>query len=362
MSTSPPRRLPHSERLLQALRGHAEVLVVMHDNPDPDAIAAGWGVLRLVQEKLGVKVRLLGGGAIVRAENRLMVELLKPPLELVDALPPVDNAAVVLVDCGLETSNQLLARAGKPAAVAVIDHHVTPVRGRVTAAFRDLRPLVTASATLAASYLREQQVEPGTALATAMLYAIRTETRGARVRYSRIDRSIGLWLTQRADPDVLCQIEQAPLSRAYFGDLVLAVQGTVLFGDAALALLPRTEGADTVGEVADLLSRCQGVRRVLCGAMVAGNLIVSVRTAPDAGNAALLVIKLLEGLGSGGGHDHRAGGKIVGAGSKFPNAENNGHISAALEEELCRRWLTLCEVGDQEGIRLVPTMEILENL
>ncbi|MCE9557065.1 MAG: DHH family phosphoesterase, partial [Planctomycetes bacterium] len=214
-----PRRLPHSQRLLKALSGHEPVLIVMHDNPDPDAIAAGWGIYRLVQEKLGVEVRLLGGGAIVRAENRLMVELLKPPLELVDELPSVENAAVVLVDCGLETKNQLYARSSRPAAVAVIDHHVTPTRKRVVAAFRDVRPAVTASATLAASYLREQQVEPGTALATAMLYAIRTETRGARVRYSRIDRSIGLWLTQRADPDLLSQIEQAPLSQAYFGDL-----------------------------------------------------------------------------------------------------------------------------------------------
>ena len=350
-----PRRLPHSQRLLNALQGHAPVLIVMHDNPDPDAIAAGWGIYRLVEEKLGVEARLPGGGAIVRGENRLMVELLQPPLELVDALPPVEDAAVVLVDCGLETKNQLYARWSRPATLAVIDHHVTPARKRIAASFRDVRPTVTASATLAASYLREQQIEPGAALATAMLYAIRTETRGARVRYSRIDRSIGLWLTQRADPDLLTQIEQAPLSPAYFGDLVLALQSTYLFHDTALSLLPRAQGADTVGEVADLLGRCQGVRRVLCGALVDGSLIVSVRTAPDAGNAALLVMQLLDGLGHGGGHEHRAGGSIAGVGG-------NGQIPAELEEEICRRWLLACNVEGRHGVRLVPTREILENL
>ncbi|MCE9551799.1 MAG: hypothetical protein K8T91_00250, partial [Planctomycetes bacterium] len=183
----------------------------------------------------------------------------------------------------------------------------------------------------------------------------RTETRGARVRYSRIDRSIGLWLTQRADPDLLSQIEQAPLSQAYFGDLVLALQSTYLFHDTALSLLPRAQGADTVGEVADLLSRCQGVRRVLCGALVDGSLILSVRTASDAGNAAILVMQLLDGLGHGGGHEHRAGGKIAGVGG-------DGHIPAELEEEICRRWLTACNVEEHNGVRLVPTREILENL
>jgi len=349
------RRPPHSQRLLDALRGHSEVLIVMHDNPDPDAIAAGWGVYKLVQEKLRVPVRLLGGGAIVRAENRLMVELLRPPLELVDELPPVSEAAVVLVDCGLETKNQLYARCGRPAAVAVIDHHVSPGRARVRPAYRDVRPAVTASATLVATYLREQQVEPGTPLATAMLYAIRTETRGARVRYSRIDRSIGLWLTQRADPDVLTQIEQAPLSQAYFGDLLLALQSTYLFNDAAIALLPRAEGADTVGEVADLLSRCQGVRRVLCGALVEGSLILSVRTASDAENAALLIADLVEGLGHGGGHEHRAGGKI-------PHIGSDGDTLVNIQDELCRRWLVACNAEGVDGVRLVPTREIIENL
>ena len=37
-------RLLRSERLLQALSDYRHVLVVMHDNPDPDAIAAGWGI------------------------------------------------------------------------------------------------------------------------------------------------------------------------------------------------------------------------------------------------------------------------------------------------------------------------------
>ncbi len=46
-------RLSKSDELLQVLRSYDRVLVVMHDNPDPDAIASGWGVQVLIEEKLG---------------------------------------------------------------------------------------------------------------------------------------------------------------------------------------------------------------------------------------------------------------------------------------------------------------------
>ena len=62
-------RLLRSEQLLQAFSDYQHVLVVMHDNPDPDAIAAGWAIVWLVQEKLGKKARLVGGGEIIRAKT-----------------------------------------------------------------------------------------------------------------------------------------------------------------------------------------------------------------------------------------------------------------------------------------------------
>ena len=72
------------------------------------------------------------------------------------------------------------------------------------------------------------------------------------------------------------EIENAPLARAYFSDLVLALQGTQLFGETALCLLPKASGPETVGEVADLLIRCEGVSRVLCGGAIEDDLYVSV--------------------------------------------------------------------------------------
>jgi nanoRNase/pAp phosphatase (c-di-AMP/oligoRNAs hydrolase) len=218
--------------------------------------------------------------------------------------------------------------------------------------FLDSRPDVAASASIVAGYLQEQGIEPGDGLATAMLYALRAETRAFQTHHSELDRSVIRWLTERADPAMLAEIESAPLSREYFIDLVLALQSTTVFGDAALCLLPRAEGEEVVGELADLLVRCRSISRVLSGAVVGGDLVVSVRTERSGDSAARLAQTVLEGLGSAGGHAHRAGGKVPGV---------NG-ASGKLKSELRQRWLAACGVTESSGTPLVSRDEILRNL
>jgi nanoRNase/pAp phosphatase (c-di-AMP/oligoRNAs hydrolase) len=350
MKTARARR---SDRLLGVLAEYDEVLVVTHDNPDPDAMASGWAILRLVEAKLGSKPRLIGGGDIVRAENRHMVRVLKLPIELVSDMEIPHHAAVVLVDCGALATHHLMARNGaKP--LALVDHHGTS-RSSDGVPFCDVRPRAAACSSIAASYLREQGLNADAALATALLFAIRTETRGYQTRYSRLDRSAEVWLTKRADLSRIAEIENAPLRREYFDNLVLALQNTFLYGDAALCLLPHADSPEIVGEVADLLIRHEGVKRVLCGAVIRRDLLVSVRTQHGGDDAAELTKTALAGLGHGGGHRHRAGGKVahITRGRKVPED---------LEEVLRARWLAACRLRRRRGTRLVPPRAILQNL
>ncbi len=348
-------RKSKSSQLLAVLDDHEQLLIVTHDNPDPDAIATGWAVHRLIDAKLHKPVRLVGGGGIVRAENRQMVDLLEPPIELVPSLDATEGTGAILVDCAFGKTNQLLTRE-RIRPVAVIDHHEDRAP-RVPIPFRDVRVKVAASASIAASYLREQNVEPGGKLATAMMYALRTETIGREFRYSALDRSILVWLTKRVDPALLAEIENAPLEVEYYADLVLALQNAFIYDGTALCLLPRAEGPEIVGEVADLLIRCKGIRRVLCGAVVGDDLYLSARTGRSLDNAAELLQATLEGLGGGGGHPQRAGGKIGGIGAGL------GSAAAEKVQKLIRsRWLAACGVDRKQGRRLVAKREIVKNL
>ena len=352
LTSSTRKRLQRSTQFLQVISHYDRALIVTHDNPDPDAIGTGWAVMRLIQTKLQLPVRMVGGGHIVRAENRFMVELLRPPIELTDSAPLEPHTAVILVDAGLDATNHLLA--GSDALpIAVIDHHVTSGQARI--AFRDIRPHVAASASIATSYLKNEQVEPGEELATALLYALKTETRGSETHYSTVDRLALTWLTRRANPGLLAEIENAPLSREYFSDLVLALQNTFVYEDVAFCLLPRAEGPEIVGEVADLIARCHAIHRAFCGTLIDGNLLVSVRTDKQGGNATQLLQATLEGCGYGGGHRHRAGGKIL-------DVCQGDRIPADVAEEVKVRWLSACGVSKQRGTRLVAKRDIVRHL
>jgi nanoRNase/pAp phosphatase (c-di-AMP/oligoRNAs hydrolase) len=346
------KRTTRSSRLLGVLSGFQRVLIITHDNPDPDAIASGWAIRWLIEAKLGIQARVYAGGGIVRAENRHMMHLLRPPIELVDTIDVTEDSAAILVDCEYAADNHLLAKSSaRP--VAVIDHHT--IRGRLQRlAFRDIRPNVAAAASIVSSYLREQDLQLEKNLATALLYAIRTETRGGESRHSRLDRQTVAWLSDIADPTRLAEIEHAPLPRAYFSDLVLALQTTFCYDGAALCFLPQAQGPEIIGEVADLLVRCEGIHQVLCAAGVGEDLFLSVRTENNLDDAAQLVRKTIAGLGQGGGHQHRAGGKIV--------RRNCGLTGEDLLDELRNRWLNACHVDRQRGTRLVPKREIVKNL
>lgn len=63
----------------------------------------------------------------------------------------------------------------------------------------------------------------------------------------------------------------------------------------------------------------------------------------------------LMGLGGGGGHLHRAGGKISNVGGTEKAIEE-------LREELRGRWLAACNVTRRRGTRLIAKREIVENL
>ncbi len=346
-------RVKKSERFLEACRDCESVVFVTHDNPDPDAIATGWALKTLVDQRLGLPTRLVGGGVVVRAENRQLLQLLEPPLELVSSPEFAAGTGIVLVDCGPDAANHLLTGT-EASALAVIDHHAVAGRRKPQLPFVDLRPSLSASATIAASYLKEQKLTPSERLATAIVYAIRTETRGREAQHSRLDRSMVTWLTPFANPTWVAEIESAPLTRAYYADLVLALQRTFLYDDTALCLLPRAEGPETVGEVADLLVRCDGVARVLCAAAFSDRILVSVRTSRQEDDAAELIRVTLHELGHGGGHHYRAGGCIPEIAA--------GRITDDMEDDLRGRWLAACQVSRERGTRLVPRRDILACL
>ena len=341
------KKLKRFDRLLRVLTEYREIMVIMHNNPDPDAIATGWALLTLISRRLHKPVRLVGRGPILRAENRQFISLLRPPVELVDAILPDALTATILVDCSPASLNHLLG--GVVAPMAVIDHHES-MRDGFRIPFRDIRPKVTASASISVEYMREQKFERSQEMATALVYAIRTEMIGAHKALSRLDHSALRWLSGFADYDVLSEIENPPLQRHYFEELLLGMENVLIYADSAICFLPRLSAPELVGEFADLLIRCDGLESVLCGGTIGDDFFLSARSKGTKCQAMPILNQVLRGLGHSGGHLHRAGGKIC-----VPTC---GKDSDELAQELRVRWLDACDSTIRRGQRLVPRKEI----
>src|SRR5579871_3074700 len=131
-------------RQLEAIRGRGPLLLLPHDNPDPDALAAAIG-LRLVAARVGVESTLAVGGIIGRAENRAMVRELDLAPVLIDQVDASRFPLIALLDTQPQTGNNSLPP-GRRADI-VIDHH--PLRPAAREApWCDVREEAGASSTI----------------------------------------------------------------------------------------------------------------------------------------------------------------------------------------------------------------------
>ncbi len=350
--TSNQKRVALERRLQQireALGEAKQLLLLMHNDPDPDALASGLALKRLLNEILPDKtVTLAHGGIIGRAENLSMAQVLLPKVlripitQVEEVLPRYD--AICLVDTQPGAGNHLLYTSGFPldqVAVA-IDHH-PPRRGQIQAIFHDVRPEIGSCSTILCEYLAAAGIVPDAKLATALFYGIKSDTRGLSRHAGPLDAWAYMNLHGLIDRDLLARIEQAQLPASYFRNLSYALahanryrclseatpvqptqvddrvdeagssfaDGDGCQGDVVISILGKMERPDMAAEVADLLLRLDGVRWVICLGTFESRVVISVRNEGPGGHAGRLVRLIVGKTGTAGGHESMAGGRIL---------------------------------------------------
>ena len=174
---------------LRATAGPGPVLILTHDNPDPDALASGMALSTLLKAAWNIPSRLVYSGLVARAENQAVLKHLTPDWEHVDALTGLEQySALALVDTQPTAGNNRLPPEIVPSIV--IDHHY-PLREALNAVpYVDVRPEAAATVTLLFAYLQAAGIRPDPALATAMFYGLHTDTRGLSRGASPADEAV----------------------------------------------------------------------------------------------------------------------------------------------------------------------------
>ena len=293
--------------LLAALERPGPLVILPHDNPDPDALASAAALRFLAKELVERDATIALGGYVGRAENRAMVRYLSIPLVPVQDLRLDGDAVIALVDTQPGRSNNSLP-AGVRASI-VIDHHprYQPV-GDLP--FADLRDGYGATSTILTEYLMDARLHVETKIATALFYGIMAETQDLGREASTPDMDACSFLYPHTNKRRLAKIENARVPREYFAAFRTAIESAVLHGKAVVSILGAIRYPDMVAEMADFLLRLDEVEWAAAIGSYDRYVYVSLRTTNRDVNAGDLLQQVL-GSDHAGGHDMIAGGRVV---------------------------------------------------
>ncbi len=294
---------------LQRVIGQGKrLLIFLHDNPDPDAIAAGW-LLAHIGAFCGVQTRMVYGGRLSRAENRSMVKLLKIPLYRLDnaeeEIRKTDILAIVDSQPGTG-NNSFPADQFRPHII--IDHH--PLRRKVKADFLAVSPQVGTCTTLALKYFRACGIELEPRLATAVAYAVVSETQDLFRESTPAERDVMITVYPFIDLRMLARIRHPKRERGYYRTIARAMSQVKISKNICICHVGPVYIPEVVAEIADFLKAMEGIAWCLVTGYHEQNhaMFLSIRTTGIKASAEKVVNRILKGLGRGGGHGQTAGG------------------------------------------------------
>jgi nanoRNase/pAp phosphatase (c-di-AMP/oligoRNAs hydrolase) len=338
------------------------LLIVMQNNPDPDAIAAACALHELANETAGLNCQFAYGGTIGRTENRELVHYLgfvfHPFAEVNPEVSHQKFDLIALVDTQPSAGNNPLPESVQPDII--IDHHPAIAASRGVA-FTDIRENYGATSTILWEYLREAKIKPEMPVATALLYGIRSDTQDLGREATKADIEAIEALYPLANKRMLSQIQQGRVPSAYYQMLSAALTNTKQYGHCLICNIGGIDNADMIGEVADLLLRHEEVDWVMCYGFCDCQMLISFRTQDNSLAAGDVARKVVDKLGTGGGHDRMAGGQIRVSGDE--GTRESGRCSASarrkhLDNLIRRRFLNALRIRTRKGRPLVSIRNI----
>ncbi len=288
---------------------NANVLIVCHDNPDPDALASALAIKHLC-ESIGHEPTIVHGGMIEHQQNRAMVKLLEMDVrriildwEVEDIL--TDSDLVICVDFSHPGSNNILPPTCVPHIV--IDHHTSDTRPAGDVIL--VRSEFAATSSLVASILMNSGIEINRNVATALAFGIRTDTLGFTRSFNAVDLRALSWLGAWIDWELMRSFESPPRSQEVLSIFKQALTDATLENGLMLAPVTQMTDRDALSQVADFLLPTEGVDVVITYGVRISKIILSARSTNDSIHIGRILSNTFE-KGRAGGHKSLAGGQI----------------------------------------------------
>jgi nanoRNase/pAp phosphatase (c-di-AMP/oligoRNAs hydrolase) len=315
---------PMGTRFLELLSVRDEIVVLMHPNPDPDAMAAAIGVAGLA-EQVGTDVTIQFPGQIRHQENRAFRNVLDLKLHRIEHVTDLEAEDVILVDHNIPRG---FAGANGILPLAVVDHHPGEGTGE---SFTDVRTDYGATSSIIAEYFEDVGAKPvppdmhasevdsefivQSNVATGLLYGILTDTKRLTTGCSSSDFRAAGYLHPGVNEDLLDRIANPQVSKEVLEAKARAIAGRKVRGPFAVSDIGALSNVDAIPQAADELIRLEGVTAVVVCGEREGTIHLSGRSRDDRvhmGRVLEATVSEFSGA-SAGGHARMGGGQIPSA-------------------------------------------------
>jgi nanoRNase/pAp phosphatase (c-di-AMP/oligoRNAs hydrolase) len=307
------------------------VLIMLHNDPDPDAMASGLALRNILRRTKATAIIGAVQG-VTRPENLRMVNLLDIHVEMITPGSLKDYDRIAMVDVQPNYFGGLMDRVD-----LVIDHH--PEQPGYTAVFKDIRADYGSTSTILTEHLRAVDVNISERTATAMLYAIKSDTLFFSRHTNRVDLEAFSYLYPLADAALIRKMEGAEITLERLEYVLKAHRSGTLADQVFCAFLGQTPREDFIPYVADFFLQVEDVKWTVIAGIVKDLMVISVRNLGYSKNAGEFVRRFFSDIGSAGGH--RAMAKAVVPIQSFRSkfGDLDGHILTARLHELVAQFL-----------------------
>lgn len=280
------------------------MVIQVHDFPDHDAVAAGFALSRLLENR-DFSASLCYSGRIQSASLEEAVETFNIPLVPSTSLAINQNTQIILVD-GFIGNKNVTELEGS--VVGLIDHHNPPEKPECP--FFDIRPHYGSCSTMVYEYFQESGDELSIEVATSLLMGLMMDTAFMTRGVTEHDMKAFSELFFLGDWERGSRMLKNSLSLIDLGVFREAINSCEVAGDFAFVPIQKECSPEVTALTADFFLGLREIRFVVVLVPDREEYRISVRSEDLERPSDVIIRRALRGIGYGGGHVHMGGGNI----------------------------------------------------
>ncbi len=272
--------------------------ILTHMNPDPDALASA-AALQSIADHLGAEAEIFYQGEMGHQENRAFANLLGIDLVELDGMDGLSSYDVVA----------MIGQRSEPHEVDILFDH-DPLETEIDAKFVDVRANMSSTSTILTKYVQEFDLSVTEAVATALLFGIRSETLDFKRDTTPADLTAAAYLYPFADHDILEQVESPSMSPDTLDVLAEAIRNRRVQGSHLISNAGFVHSRDALTQAAQQLLNLEGITTVAVFGIDEDTIFIEAVSKDIRMNIGSVLQQAFSEVGDAAGHTTKASAEI----------------------------------------------------